>query len=205
MKETETAFKNAKERMFSETMRPIINYLREARKQADLTGTQIHDKMEKFTGKRYGFERHAFNFSQFEFPTRDTYHAAQTFIPTLKTPYEELNAQYIELKKTFNLQYPRRYHAPQKKNYTDVFEYMPIIKAKERFHSCHTPPHHDQDMITTSCPPDGTVLDPFAGSGETGIFALTHWHLSHRQFVKINYARITLGHCNAQQDYLSHL
>jgi adenine-specific DNA-methyltransferase len=54
--------------------------------------------------------------------------------------------------------------------YTDVWDFKmePVIKGR---HPCQKPLKLMHHIIETSCPPDGLVLDCFAGSGSTAIAA----------------------------------
>ncbi len=55
------------------------------------------------------------------------------------------------------------------KNYTDVIK--AVIKPKDhiRWHPCPKPLEWGVKFVKMLCPLDGTVLDPFLGSGTTGV------------------------------------
>lgn len=156
-------YQDAGAKLWAELMRPLIDYFAAAKQESGLSAGEIRDRMFELTGKRYVFEGHTFSASQWGFPTREQYEAAATFLP-LRRQYEDLRRQYEEL---------RRHHAPVADNFTDLWLYSPILGgSRERVHCCQKPDRMIQDMITTSTRPGELVLDPFAGSGTTGVAAM---------------------------------
>lgn len=159
----DAGYQKASEQLWAEPMRPLIRYFQEAKKESGLSGKEIQDRMFQLTGKRYVFDRHTFSASQWKFPVREQYEAAATFMP-LHRQYEELRRQYEEL---------RRAHFPSRSNFTDLWSYAPILAgSKKRLHNCQKPIQMITDMVTTSCRRGDIVLDPFAGSGTTGVGAM---------------------------------
>lgn len=144
-------------------MRPLIRYFQEARKKSGLSCKEIQERMFQLTGERYALERHSFGNLYWQFPVREQYEAAATFMP-LRRQYDELRRQYDEL---------MRIHSPNPDNFTDLWIYSPIPGgSKERIHNCQKPLRMISDMIETSSRKNDIVLDPFAGSGTTGIAAM---------------------------------
>jgi len=159
----DAGYQKASEQLWAELMRPLIRYFQEAKKESGLSSKEIQDRMFQLTGKRYVFERHSFSDSQWEFPVREQYEAAATFLP-LRRQYEDLRRQYEDL---------RRIHSPNSDNFTDLWIYSPILAgSKERLHNCQKPIRMISDMVTTSSRTGDIVLDPFAGSGTTGVAAM---------------------------------
>lgn len=159
----DAGYQKASEQLWAELMRPLIRYFQEAKKESGLSGQEIKNRMFQLTGKRYVFDRHTFSDSQWELPTRDQYEAAQTFLP-LRRQYEDLRRQYEDL---------RRIHSPNSDNFTDLWIYSPVLAgSKERIHNCQKPLRMIFDMIETSSRKNDIVLDPFSGSGTTGIAAM---------------------------------
>ena len=159
----DAGYQKASEQLWAELMRPLIRYFQEAKEASGLTGKDIQERMLKLTGKRYVFDRHSFSDSQWVFPVREQYEAAATFMP-LHRQYEELRRQYEEL---------RRAHFPSRSNFTDQWIYSPILAgSKKRLHNCQKPIQMITDMVTTSSRQGDIVLDPFAGSGTTGVAAM---------------------------------
>ena len=156
-------YQDASAKLWAELMRPLIDYFAAAKQESGLSIEEIRNRMFELTGKRHVFARHALSASQWAFPTWEQYEAAATFLP-LRRQYEELRRQYEEL---------RRHHAPVAGNFTDLWLYSPILAgSRERVHCCQKPDRMIQDMITTSTRPGELVLDPFAGSGTTGVAAM---------------------------------
>ena len=159
------------DQLWSEIMQPLISYFKEAKRQSGLRDKDIQEKMFQLTGKRYVFAQHAFSEIQWEFPTFEQYSAAEKFMPMLRGQYNNLREQYNNLRdQYYNL---RRAHYPQRNNFTDLWIYSPIPGgSKQRLHSCQKPLNMIVDMINTSSRPGYIVLDPFAGSGTTGVAAI---------------------------------
>lgn len=114
-------------------------------------------------------------FSQWEFPAKEQFLAAATFLPlgdhgaalenyeAAKAKYDELRGQWEQL---------RRVHRANRLNFTDLWRYRPIMPGnKDRIHPCQKPLDMLCDMIETSSRPGSLVLDCFAGSGQTAIAA----------------------------------
>ena len=161
---------DASAKLWAELMRPLIDYFAAAKQESGLSAGEICDRMFELTGKRYVFERHTLSASQWVFPTWEQYEAAATFLP-LRRQYEELRRQYEELRRQY--EELRRRHVPVANNFTDLWLYSPILAgSRERVHCCQKPDRMIQDMITTSTRPGELVLDPFAGSGTTGVAAM---------------------------------
>ena len=173
----DAGYQKASEQLWAELMRPLIRYFQEAKKESGLSGKEIQERMLQLTGKRYVFDQHSFSDSQWEFPVREQYEAASTFMP-LRRQYDELRRQYDELRRQYDglrRQYDelRRAHSPCRSNFTDLWSYSPILAGSEkRLHNCQKPIQMIADMVTTSSRPGDTVLDPFAGSGTTGVAAM---------------------------------
>lgn len=159
----DAGYQDASAKLWAELMLPLIDYFAAAKRESGLGTKEIYNRMFELTGKRHVFARHTLSSSQWEFPTREQYEAAATFLP-LPRQYEELRLQYEEL---------RRRHTPVPDNFTDLWWYPPILAGNaERVHCCQKPDRMIQDMITTSTSPGELVLDPFAGSGTTGVAAM---------------------------------
>ena len=155
----DAGYQKASVQLWAELMRPLIRYLQEAKKASGLSSEEIQEQMFQLTGKRYAY-KHSLENIHWAFPVREQYEAAQTFLP-LRRQYDELRRQYDEL---------RRAHSPNSDNFTDLWIYSPV--RKERIHNCQKPLRMISDMVTTSSRTGEIVLDPFAGSGTTGVAAM---------------------------------
>lgn len=164
------------EELRGEIMAPLIDYFRRAKEASGMKPVEIQERMQVLTGKRYVFTRHTFTRSQWELPTREQYEAAASFLP-LPRRYDDIATEYALRFEEYTtgrrrFEHLRRYHEPRRHNFTDLWRYSPVMPgSRERLHSCQKPLSMILDMVTTSCPPDGMVLDCFAGSGTTGAAA----------------------------------
>ena len=166
----DAGYQKASEQLWAEVMRPLIRYFQEAKKESGLSSKEIQDRMFQLTGKRYVFDCHTFSEAQWGFPVREQYEAAATFMPLCRQ-YDELRQQYDELRQQYDEL--RRAHFPCRSNFTDLWSYAPIPSgSKKRLHNCQKPILMISDMVTTSSRPGDIVLDPFAGSGTTGVAAM---------------------------------
>lgn len=159
----------------NEIFRPIIEYFRKARRDSGLSGAEIRSKMFELTGRRYVFERHAFSYSQWEFPSEEQFLAAATFLPLgdhgdALLSYRKARETYEALRVKY--EHVRRFHLARKRNYTDLWQYRTIKPGDpERIHPCQKPLDMLCDIIETSTRPGALVLDCFAGSGQTAVAA----------------------------------
>ena len=152
---------------------PLRAYFDAARKASGLSSTQIQDRMKDLTGRRYVFYKHTFSRSQWELPTETQYKAAQiVFAGLLRREYEDLRREYEDLRRPFTLS--------TKVPYTDVWDFATVQFYKGK-HPCEKPLALMEHIITASSRPGDVVLDPFCGSGVTGIAARKH----NRRFIGI--------------------
>ena len=159
---SDEGYQKASEQLLAELMRPLIRYFQEAKEASGLSSEEIQERMFQLTGKRYAY-KHSLENLHWAFPVREQYEAAATFMP-LRRQYDELRRQYDEL---------RRAHSPSRSNLTDLWSYAPIPGSnKKRLHNCQKPIQMITDMVTTSSRQGDIVLDPFSGSGTTGIAAM---------------------------------
>lgn len=158
----DAGYQKASEQLWAELMRPMIRYFQEAKKESGLSSEEIQERMFQLTGKRCAY-KHSLENVHWTFPVREQYEAAATFMP-LHIQYAELCRQYEEL---------RRAHSPSRSNFTDLWSYSPIPgSSKKRLHNCQKPIQMITDMVTTSSRTGDIILDPFAGSGTTGVAAM---------------------------------
>ena len=152
---------------------PLRLYFDTARKESGLSSAQIQDRMKELTGCRYVFDKHTFSRSQWELPTETQYKAAQiVFAGLLRREYEDLRREYEDLRRPFTLS--------TKVPYTDVWDFATVQFYKGK-HPCEKPLALMEHIITASSRPGDVVLDPFCGSGVTGIAARKH----NRRFIGI--------------------
>ena len=151
----------------------IKKWYADEKERLRLTEKDIAQKYTEITGKKPYMLRHYWQNSQFAIPTREVY---ETVYETLGFDfmggqgYEGLRREYEGL---------RNYHQVDAMH-CNVWHEPPISSAG-RLHTCQKPVKLLRRMIRVSCPPGGTVLDCFMGSGSTGVAA----HAEGREFVGI--------------------
>lgn len=80
----------------------------------------------------------------------------------LRREYEDLRREYEDLRRPFTI--TNRAHS------TDVWNFPPVMPSPGK-HPCEKPLPMLEHMIATSSRPGAAILDPFAGSGSTGVAA----------------------------------
>ena len=153
------------------------------------------DEVNTLVGTASMAGRHYFSRSQWCFPTKDHYERMQlTFnafyrklgtveqigklsngelikmlannYEILRKDYDVLRKDYEELRKDYDVL--RRYFKPEA-NFTDVWISDITSSTDKQIHPTQKPLWLMSRIIKTSCPPSGVVLDPFMGSGTTGV------------------------------------
>ena len=159
---------------------PVRLYFDTARKASGLSSAQIQDRMKELTGCRYVFSNHTFSRSQWELPTEKQYKAAQiVFAGLLRREYEHLRREYEHLRREYE-HLRRPFKVTSDVPYTDVWDF-PTVQFYKGKHPCEKPLALMEHIITASSRPGDVVLDPFCGSGVTGIAARKH----NRRFIGI--------------------
>lgn len=112
--------------------------------------------------------RHYFSKSQWQLPTAEHYAKLQQLFNAnggefLRREYEDLRREYEDLRRPFN--------ATPDRPYTDVWTF-PTVQAYAGKHPCEKPVALMEHIILTSTRKGQVVLDPFMGSGTTGVAAV---------------------------------
>lgn len=158
----------------------IKKWYADEKERLGLTEKDIAQKYTEITGKKPYMLRHYWQNSQFEIPTRQVYEAvyeALGFDFVGGQGYEGLRREYEGLRREYDGL--RNYHRVDAMHCNVWRE--PPIQSTGRLHTCQKPVKLLRRMIRVSCPPNGTVLDCFMGSGSTGVAA----HAEGRDFVGI--------------------
>ena len=147
-----------------ECYRPLKDWYAAEKARLGLTDKDIAEKYTEATGKKPYMLRHYFQDSQFSIPTREVWKTVYEPLGFGKS-YEELRKSYEELRKSY--EELRNYHRcdPMHCNIWHV----PPVPSNGRLHTCQKPLEILERLINVSCPPGGTVLDCFMGSGSTGV------------------------------------
>ena len=130
--------------------RPLKDWYNTEKERLGLTDKDIAIAYTKATGKKLYMLRHYFRDSQFEIPTRAVWEAVYEPLGFGKG-YEEL-----------------RYTHVNDAAHCNVWE-RAAIPSQRRFHTCEKPMDILSRIIRVSSRPGDLVVDPFMGSGSTGV------------------------------------
>ena len=148
-------------------------YLREC-ERLGLDNKKIGAYYEQVTGKKPHMLRHYFQDSQFEIPTQKVWESVYEPLgfgkgyESLRQEYESLRQEYESLRQEYESL--RNYHRCDDMH-CNIWHRLPL-PTTNRLHTCQKPLDITERLIRVSCPPGGTVLDCFMGSGTTGVAAL---------------------------------
>ena len=158
---------------------PLRKYLDDERIKSGVSKNQI----ERATSTQMC--SHWFTQSQWALPTQKHYETMRALFnhsgknlylnreyEYLRREYEDLRREYEDLRRPFALSAD----VP----YTDVWDF-PTVQFYKGKHPCEKPLALMEHIITVSSRPGNVVLDPFCGSGVTGIAARKH----NRKFIGI--------------------
>lgn len=127
-----------------------------------LTYQDIATKYTQATGRKPYMLRHYFQVSQFEIPTAEVWAAVYEplgfSVPFSPGGYEGLRQEYEGL----------RYYHRCDPMHSNVWQ-VPQVPTTNRLHPCQKPVEILERLCRVSCKPGGVVLDPFMGSGSTGV------------------------------------
>lgn len=140
-----------------ECYRSLKDWYANEKKRLILTDAEIARKYKEVTGKEPHMLHHYFQDSQFSIPTKEVWETVYEPLGFGKT-YEELRKTYEEL---------RNYHRCDAMH-CNIW-HVPPVPSNGRLHTCQKPLEILERLINVSCPPGGTVLDCFMGSGSTGV------------------------------------
>jgi len=158
---------------------PLRAYLAGERDRAGWTTRRVAEKFQEKTKSRTvtGMAGHWFESVQWGLPTKENYQWLQNLFNVtgdefLRREYEDLRREYEDLRRPFQV--------TEQEQYTDVWEFA-TVQAYPDKHPCEKPVDLMRHMIKCSTRSDAVVLDPFAGSGSTGVACV---HLD-RDFIGI--------------------
>jgi len=143
----------------------VVNYLRQEKEKL---GWDIAT-FKRLAGHSEKSGCHWFDRSQWSMPTRAVYdswrNAAQGV--AFKREHDELKREHDELKREFYA--TRAFFDNSHQNMTDVWHFARVNGAERHGHATPKPVAMMARCIKSSCPPGGTVLDPFTGTAPTAI------------------------------------
>ena len=147
---------------------PLRAYLADEWMRAGLTA---RDANEATSTQMAG---HWFTRVQWALPTQNHYNtlrlrANATGGDYLRREYDDLRREYDDLRKEFE-SLRRPFSVTPDVPYTDVWTFK-TVNAYHGKHPCEKPAEMMEHIIRASCTPGSVVLDPFMGSGTTGVAA----------------------------------
>ena len=180
-----------------ECYRPLKEWYAREKERLGLTDRDIARAYEKATGKKPYMLRHYFRDSQFEIPTKEVwdqvyaplgfryiphdsgggYNGVEEDYERMRQDYEALRQDYEKMRQSY--EELRNYHRCDDMHCNVWHE--PPIPSNNRYHTCQKPVSLLERMIRVSSRPGAVVLDPFMGSGSTGVAAVR----SGRKFIGI--------------------
>ena len=140
--------------------RPLKDWYKAEKERLGLTDKDIGTAYTGVTGKKPYMLRHYFQDSQFAIPTRTVWETVYEPLGFGKS-YEELLQGYEGLRHT---------HINDAAH-CNVWK-RAAIPSQKRFHTCEKPVDILARMIRVSSREGDTILDPFMGSGSTGVACL---------------------------------
>ena len=116
-----------------------------------------------------GMVSHYIGSSQWGFITEKNYRALQRAAggAAFKREHDDLKREHDDLKREFYA--TRAYFDNAHQNMTDVWNYPRVNGAERHGHATPKPVAMMARCVKSSCPPGGTVLDPFTGTAPTAI------------------------------------
>jgi DNA modification methylase len=150
----------------------VVNYLRQEKEK---TGWDIAT-FKRLAGHSEKSGCHWFDRSQWSMPTRAVYdswrNAAEGVAfkrehDDLKREHDDLKREHDDLKREFYA--TRAFFDNSHQNMTDVWHFARVNGNERHGHPTPKPVAMMARAVKTSCPPGGTVLDPFAGTCPTAI------------------------------------
>ena len=160
---------------------PLRAYLDGERLRAGVRTTEVMDWFSARGLPRYVVARHAFARSQWELPTLENYEHLRTMLnerdggPYLRREYEDLRREYEDLRREYE-DLRREYEDLRRPffltpdiPYTDVWTRFPTVGSYFGKHPCEKPVAMLRHIVEVSTRAGDLVLDPFCGSGTTGV------------------------------------
>ena len=153
-----------------ECYKPLKAWYSSEKERLGITDQDISIKYTEVTGRKPYMLRHYFKDSQFEIPTKKIFESVYVplgFVFTSKNGrgYEGLKQEYEPLRK--------EYEAMRNTHICDDMHcniwHIPPVPTQKRYHTCQKPVELLERLCKVSTKDGGIVLDPFMGSGSTGV------------------------------------
>ncbi|MBC8531794.1 DNA-methyltransferase [Gehongia tenuis] len=160
-----------------ECFRPLKAWYTKEKERLGLTEEDVSKQYMIATGRKPHMLRHYFRDSQFEIPTRAVFESVYEPLgfrimtqgrqgyEAMRQEYEAMRQEYEAMRQEYEAM--RHYHRCDDMH-CNVW-HVPPIPSQKRYHTCQKPEAILERLIRVSCRPGGVVLDPFMGSGSTGV------------------------------------
>lgn len=157
-----------------ECYRPLKEWYAREKERLDITDKDVARKYKEVTGREPHMLRHYFRDSQFEIPTKEIF----------KNVYEPLGFKYCSSEGRQGYEGLRQEYEGLRQEYEKLRNYHrcdamhcniwhePQVPTNHRLHTCQKPVKLLERMVRVSSRQDAVVLDPFMGSGSTGVAAV---------------------------------
>ena len=166
-------------------MAPLSSYFARALEASGLTKEQVRSRYRAaFPNQSGAMLSHYFTPHQFQLPTREVYAVLQGIVnapidsaAAAATPPDGLRREWDGLRREWDglrrewEALRRPFFAPGGRTPSDLLQFPPVPIAS-RVHPCQKPVGLLSYLIEATTRPGDIVLDPFAGSGSTGVAAL---------------------------------
>jgi site-specific DNA-methyltransferase (adenine-specific) len=154
---------------------PLRAYLAGERDRAGFTTRKVAEAFQKKSGSRTvtGMAGHWLERVQWTLPTAENYQwLRDLFGPGfLAREYEDLRREYEDLRREYE-DLRRPFNVTADVPYTDVWDKFPTVGRRPGKHPCQKPDAMMEHIVSASSRPGAGVLDPFMGSGATGLAAI---------------------------------
>ena len=149
-----SGYEAACEMLHRKVYSPIGGYFKQAREEAGVSYRQIADHIKRDNALYLRWEEGS------SLPNPEDYGKCRELIPGLRKEYEELRKEYEELRRPFSVF--------DKRMVGDIWDYDTAPPAFGK-HPCEKPVPLMEHIVGTSTKGPQTILDPFMGSGTTGV------------------------------------
>lgn len=153
-----------------ECYKPLKEWYAEEKERLGLTDDDVAKKYTEVTGRKPFMLRHYFRDSQFEIPTQKVFESVYeplgfNFVSGERHGYEAMRHGYEAMRQEYEAM--RNVHICDNMH-CNIWHIKPI-HTNNRFHTCQKPVELLERLCRVSTRAVGTVLDPFMGSGSTGV------------------------------------
>ncbi len=172
-----STFEKAADRLRGEVFAPLIKRLKHEADQTKLTNKELNEALGCST-RGSGMARHYFSGNQYMFISEKQYKRLAEVTGRFQLPYSDYRREYEALSVVYKetcegiLHLKRPFMLDPEKPYTATWGGFKSVQHYPGKHPCEKPLPILSHIVDVSARPGSTVLDPFMGTGNTGIAAL---------------------------------